>query len=96
MKDELCDGAVSREQIPKTRARTRKDFDRMYLRKAVRPSLKDNQKNPDWHSDLLQEEVRSHPCPAQHTPHAVLRSDRYLTQTNGQAIEFRWRQAEAL
>lgn len=78
MKDKLYDGTMSKE-IPKTGARNRNELDRIYLRKAVRPSLKDNQKNPNGHSDLLQNEVISHPRPAQHTPHTVLCSHRYLT-----------------
>lgn len=75
---QIYDGTMSKE-MSKTGVRNRNELDRIYLRKAVRPSLKDYQKNPNWHSDLLQNKVMSHPGPAQHTPHAVLCSHRYLT-----------------
>lgn len=60
------------------------------LWQAVRSSLKDNQKNPNGHSDLLQLQVLSHPGPAQHTTHAVLGCNSYLAQTNGQTVKLGW------
>lgn len=58
------------------------------LWQAVRSSLKDDQKNPNGHSDLLQLQVLSHPGPAQHTTHTVLGCYSYLTQTYGQTVKF--------
>lgn len=59
-----------------------------YLWKAVRSGFKDNQKNSNGHSDLLKLQVLSHPGPAQHTTHTVLRSHGYLPHTYGQAVKF--------
>lgn len=69
---------------------------RAYLREAVGPSLEDDQEDSNGHGDLLQDEAVSHPGPAQHAAHAVPSSLRYLPQTDGQAVELGWRQAEAL
>ncbi len=61
-----------------------------YLWQAVRSGLKDDQKNSDGHSDLLQLQVMSHPGPTQHTTNAVLCGHGDLSQTNGQAVQFGW------
>lgn len=59
-----------------------------YLWQAVRSGLKDDQKNSNGHSDLLQLQVVSHPGPAQHTTHTVLGGHSDLAQTYGQVVKF--------